>query len=134
MKKCDMPYAMSVFLPECGLSHEILNKPELIDILALGSDDVISSQSDSTPLLLDIVERIKQNKSLNAGFQSTSCQTEDIDASYLSIDQKLQRIDLQVQSQIDMERAAPFKQMEQRILKMKAELEQRYKIDLANEV
>ena len=73
MKKCDMPYAMSVFLPECGLSHEILNKSELIDILALGSDDVISSQSDSTPLLLDIVERIKRNKSLNAGFQSTSC-------------------------------------------------------------
>jgi hypothetical protein len=68
MKKCDMPYAMSVFLPECGLSHEILNKSELIDILALGSDDVISSQSDSTPLLLDIVERIKRNKSLNAGF------------------------------------------------------------------
>jgi hypothetical protein len=33
-----------------------------------------------------------------------------------------------------MERAAPFKQMEHRILKMKAELEQRYKIDLANEV
>ena len=26
MKKCDMPYAMSVFLPECGLSQEILNK------------------------------------------------------------------------------------------------------------
>ena len=94
MKKCDMPYAMSVFLPECGLSHEILNKSELIDILALGSDEVISSQSDSTPLLLDIVERIKKNKSLNSGFQSTQCQTEDIDASYLSIDQKLQRIDL----------------------------------------
>jgi hypothetical protein len=86
MKKCDMPYAMSVFLPECGLSHEILNKSELIDILALGSDEVISSQSDSTPLLLDIVERIKKNKSLNSGFQSTQCQTEDIDASYLSID------------------------------------------------
>lgn len=26
MKKCDMPYAMSVFLPEAGLSHEVLNK------------------------------------------------------------------------------------------------------------
>ena len=46
MKKCDMPYAMSVFLPECGLSHEILNKQELIDVLALGSDDVVSSSPD----------------------------------------------------------------------------------------
>jgi hypothetical protein len=68
MKKCDMPYAMSVFLPECGLSHEILNKSELLEVLALKSDDVLSSQPDSTPLLVDLVERIKHNKSINAGF------------------------------------------------------------------
>lgn len=68
MKKCDMPYAMSVFLPECGLSHEILNKSELLEILALKSDDVLSAQPDSTPLLVDLVERIKHNKSINAGF------------------------------------------------------------------
>ena len=71
MKKCDMPYAMSVFLPECGLSQEILNKSELVEILALKSDDIISSQPESTPLLLDIVERIKHNRRLNAGFTST---------------------------------------------------------------
>lgn len=35
MKKCDMPYAMSVFLPECGISQEILSKSELVDVLAL---------------------------------------------------------------------------------------------------
>ena len=33
-----------------------------------------------------------------------------------------------------MERAAPYKQIESRILKIKNELEQRYKNDLANEV
>lgn len=33
-----------------------------------------------------------------------------------------------------MERVAPYKQMEARILKMKNELEQRYKTDLANEI
>jgi len=84
-----MPYAVSVFLPECGLQHEILNKAELIDVLALGSDDVVGSQPESTPLLLDLVERIKKNKSLNSGFLSSYCQTEDIDAAYLSIDYKL---------------------------------------------
>ena len=50
-----MPYAMSVFLPECGFQHEILNKNELIEILALKSDDVLASQPESTPLLVDIV-------------------------------------------------------------------------------
>ncbi len=86
MKKCDMPYAMSVFLPECGLTQEVLTKSELIDVLALKSDDVVGSQPDSTPLLLDIVERIKHNKSLSAGRASSYCQTEDIDSSILSID------------------------------------------------
>ena len=55
MKRCDMLYTLSVFLPEPGPSHEILNKPELIDILGLKSDDFIAAQSESTPLLIDIV-------------------------------------------------------------------------------
>ena len=50
------------------------------------------------------------------------------------MDQKLQRIDLEVKSQVDMERAAPYKQMESRILKIRAELEARYKTDLESEV
>jgi len=39
MKKCDMPYAMSVFLPECGFSQEILSKQELVEVLALQHDE-----------------------------------------------------------------------------------------------
>lgn len=35
MKKCDMPYALSVFLPECGISQEVLTKSEIVDVLAL---------------------------------------------------------------------------------------------------
>ena len=130
MQKCDMPYALSVFMPEAGISDAPLAKAELIDILALQTDDVIAGQPDSTPLLLDLVERIKHNKGVSAGKMSSSAQTEDIDSAVLSLDQKLQRIDLQVASQVDMERAAPYKQMESRILKMRAELEARYTTDL----
>ena len=43
MKKCDMSYEMSVFLPECGLTQEVLTKQELLDVLALKSDDVVGS-------------------------------------------------------------------------------------------
>ena len=35
MTKCDMPYAMSVFLPESGISQEILTKSELVELLRL---------------------------------------------------------------------------------------------------
>jgi len=59
MKKCDMPYAMSVFLPECGLSQEVLTKNEMVDVLRIQSDDYVKTMGDTTPLLFDIVERIK---------------------------------------------------------------------------
>ena len=35
MKKCDMPYALTVFLPESGITQEILAKSEMIDVLGL---------------------------------------------------------------------------------------------------
>lgn len=59
-----MPYALTVFLPESGITQEILAKSEMIDILGLQRDELLQSHGDSTPLLLDIVERIKAQKSL----------------------------------------------------------------------
>ena len=41
MKKCDMPYALSVFLPESGITQEILSKQEMIDVLGLSNDEHI---------------------------------------------------------------------------------------------
>ena len=41
MKKCDMPYALSVFLPESGITQEILSKQEIIDVLGLTTDEHI---------------------------------------------------------------------------------------------
>ena len=43
MKKCDMPYALSVFLPESGITQEILSKQEMIDVLGLQDDEHIAS-------------------------------------------------------------------------------------------
>jgi hypothetical protein len=73
MKKCDMPYAMSVFLPECGISQEILSKMELVDVLSLQHDDHIKSMGDTTPLLLDIVDQIKSNGSVKPGVTTSYC-------------------------------------------------------------
>ncbi len=41
MSKCDMPYAQSVFLPESGVTQEILAKSELVDVMKLGEDDFV---------------------------------------------------------------------------------------------
>jgi len=119
MKKSDMPYALSVFLPESGITQEILSKREIIDVLGLSTDEHILNTEDSTPLLNDIIDRVKSQKSLAPGKNSSSCQTEDITSDMLTLDEKLRRIDHNFLEAKDMERAAPFKSMEQRMLKYK---------------
>ena len=59
MGKCDMPYAQSVFLPESGVTQEILAKREMSDVLQIASDDFVVAKGDSTPLLFDIIDKIK---------------------------------------------------------------------------
>ena len=59
MKKSDMPYALSVFLPESGITQEILSKQEMIDVLGLTTDEHIQNQVDGTPLISDMIDRIK---------------------------------------------------------------------------
>ena len=71
MKKSDMPYALSVFLPESGITQEILSKQEMIDVLGLQTDEHMQNQSDSTPLLSDMIDRIKTQKSLAPGKSSS---------------------------------------------------------------
>ena len=93
MKKCDMPYALSVFLPESGITQEILSKTEMIDVLGLETDEHILNQTDATPLLSDIIDRVKAQKSLAPGQASSYCQTEDFNSDMLTLDEKLRRID-----------------------------------------
>ena len=52
----------------------------------------------------------------------------------LTLDEKLRRIDHNFLEAKDMERAAPFKSLEQRMLKYKQECELRYQTDLQNEI
>ena len=93
MKKCDMPYALSVFLPESGITQEILSKQEIVDVLGLQTDEHMQNQTDSTPLLSDMIDRIKAQKSLAPGKSSSYTQTEDVGSEMLSLDEKLRRID-----------------------------------------
>lgn len=134
MKKCDMPYALSVFLPECGLQQEILDKKDLVEMLALQHDDYIKSNGDTTPLLLDIVDQIKSNGSIRPNLATFGTQTEDIGSEHLSIDQKLKNIDYGLMERVQVERAMPFKSLEERMLKYKRECDQKYQADLEREV
>ena len=129
-----MPYAMSVFLPECGVNQEILSKMELIDVLSLQHDEYIANMGDTTPLLLDLVEQIKSNGSVNPNVNSASCQTEDVGSENMSLDQKLRNIDYGLMERVQVERAMPFKSLEERMMKYKREMDNKYQEDLQREI
>lgn len=134
MKKCDMPYAMSVFLPECGLNQEVLSKMELVDVLGLQHEDYIQNVGDTTPLIIDIVESIKARGGLNPNQASKDCQTEDMGAEHMSLDQKLRNIDYGLMERVQVERAMPFKTLEERMMKYKREMDTKYQEDLEREI
>ena len=73
MQKCDMPYAKSVFLPECGMSQGTLSKAEMVEHLGLQHDDHIKAMGDTTPLILDILDQVKSSGSVRPNIVSSFC-------------------------------------------------------------
>jgi hypothetical protein len=88
MTKCDMPYALSVFLPESGVSQEILSKAEMLEVLGLKQDEhyMAASKHEMTPLLMDLVDVIKGNRSLRPNKVSSYVQTEEAGEATMSLE------------------------------------------------
>ena len=89
-QKCDMPYALSVFLPECGIQQEILSKAEILEVLKLDKDEhyinSVGSKIEMTPLLIDLVDIIKQNGSARPNMTSCYIQTEEAGEESMTLD------------------------------------------------
>ena len=136
MQKCDMPYALSVFLPESGLSQEVLTKKEMVEVLGLKNDEhyLTAAKNEMTPLLLDLVDVIKSSRSLRPNKVSSFVQTEEAGDSSLSLEQKLKKIDTTLKDVSESDRLVPFKSLEEKMLKYKRDLEQKYRDDLESEI
>ena len=89
---------------------------------------------DTTPLILDIIDQIKANGNVRGNVASTSCQTEDMGSEHMSLDQKLRNIDYGLMERVQIERAMPFKTLEERMLKYKREQDKKYQEDLDKEI
>ena len=89
---------------------------------------------DTTPLLLDLVDQIKANGNVRGNVTSSYCQTEDMGSENMSLDQKLRNIDYGLMERVQIERAMPFKTLEERMLKYKREQDRKYQDDLEKEI
>lgn len=70
-----------------------------------------------TPLLLDLVEIIKNNNSVRPNAVNFGIQTEEAGEAQLSLDDKLRKIDLSFAERSEVERLMPLKTLEERLLK-----------------
>lgn len=92
LQKCDMPYALSVFLPECGFSQEMLTKEELVEIMKMKGPRT----EMPSPMLFDIVDEIRAGTSIRPNHISCEIQTEEAGESAMSLDAKLKSIDFKM--------------------------------------
>ena len=106
----------------------------MVDTLALQHDEQIKLMGDTTPLIIDIVEQIKTNGAVRPNVTSSYCQTEDVGNENLSLEQKLRNIDYGLMDRVSSEKAAPFKSLEERMMKYKRECDAKYKDDLEKEI
>ena len=65
---------------------------------------------------------------------SSFCQTEDAGDENMTIDQKLRNIDYGLMERVQVERAMPFKTLEERMMKYKREMDNKYNDDLKREI
>ena len=79
----------------------------------------VGDKLEFTPLLLDLVDIIKQNGSVRPNVASCYIQTEEFGQDSLSLDEKLRKIDYNYMEKQDVERMMPFKTLEERMLKFK---------------
>jgi len=105
-----------------------------VDVLALQHDEHIRSMGDTTPLLLDLVDQIKSNGGVRPNLTNAQCQTEDVGSESMSLDQKLRNIDYGLMERVQVERAMPFKSLEEKMLKYKRECDKKYDDDLQKEI
>ena len=131
LKKNDLSYSMSTFVPECGFGSNLLSKPEMQEVLQIPR----GKEKQHTALLTDIMDSIRTNSGnlVKPGCVDAGAQTDE-GLEGLSVDQKLRRIELNFKEKIETERMMPYKTLEERMVKYKRECDERAHQEVLAEV
>ena len=127
-----MLYSQSVFVPESGFSQSLFSVTELEKLFKLPKNP---NGGDAERCVLDFVIGRMLDSSLG-GYKDRSeqfVQTEDLEDN-LTLDQKLKKIDKEYLSAQIIERQLPFRELEERMIKYKRELDTKMRFDLAAEI
>jgi hypothetical protein len=128
LKKNNLTYTQSVFLPEIGL-QELFSENELMGHF---NDKIMNYETSDDSLLINLLKTINKKLQSRKDEQSVSIQTDP--EINLDIDEKLRIIDSKYLSKVDLEKLMPSRLMEERNMKFQKELEARMKNDMLVEV
>lgn len=131
--KANFQYSQSVFVPETGFSGSLLSAPEILQIIKLPDKDPANLDKEFSLLDQLVGDRFQSSVHRDTNRSDNYAQTEEGNEG-LTIDQKLKRIDADYMSSKITERLLPFKELEERMLKYKREVDARMRTDLAAEV
>lgn len=129
LQKENLLYSRSVFVPETGLSQSLFSVAELEQFFKLAK----SPSEERCVLDFLIGGLLDESVGGSQSRSSQSVQTEDLEDG-LTLDQKLKRIDAEYLSAQVSERQLPFREVEERVIKYKREVDAKARLDLAAEV
>ena len=137
-------YALSVFQPECGLTNQqVMTRDELSRVLCLTPTSSVArflppanenenAPRGSPPLLLSILQALADMGSTGAR-REMQTQTDDYGANS-SLALRLQQIDELHERAVETERAAPLKNVEERMAAFQKECETRLRHEMQEQV
>jgi oral-facial-digital syndrome 1 protein len=129
LQKENLLYSQSVFVPETGFSQSLFSVTELEQFFKLPKNP------SEERCVLDFMVGGMLDISLG-GYKDRSeqfVQTEDLEDN-LTLDQKLKKIDNEYLAAQITERQLPFRELEERMIKYKREVDTKMRLDLAAEV
>ena len=122
-------YSLSVLLPECGLpSHQLLKRDDIVKVLRLNR--LIRNQNVEDTRSSLLLQSFGQLIKMDTSSSDKEIQTDPRD----TLDKKLKTLDEELILRTETERIIPFKTMEERLVKLQYEYEEKYKRELEEKV
>ena len=128
LKKNNLNYSHSVFIPEIGI-QDLYSEKELLSYL---KEKMNNFESSDESIILNLLKTINNSNRSRKELENVLIQTDP--ENNLDIDEKLRLIDSKYLSKVDLDKLMPSKLIEEKNIKFQRELEVRLRNEMQIEV
>jgi hypothetical protein len=128
LKKNNLNYSHSVFIPEIGI-QDLYSENELLSYF---STKIKTFESADESVIINLLKSVNKSIHTRKDVENALIQTDP--ETNLDIDEKLRLIDSKYLSKVDLDKLMPSKLIEEKNIKFQRELEARLRNDMQVEV